>query len=136
VREGLLLSTPGQLSAAFVLPRAGLWDVWLQGQIMPTLSVSVDEHPLASIGAQLGGNSVVLNTMTPLPVALSAGPHRLSIARKGFTLAPGEGGSSSLYGLFLTPASAPAQTPLRVVPAPRWHSLCGRSYQWVEVVPA
>jgi len=135
VREGLNVITPGRLSAVFEVPRAGVWDVWLQGQIMPTLSISMDEHPLASLGAQLGGNSVVLNTMTPLPVALSAGRHRLSIARKGFTLAPGEGGSAYLYGLFLTPASAPAQQPVRVVPSARWRALCGRSYQWIEVVP-
>ena len=136
VREGLSVSTAGRLSAVFEVPRAGVWDVWLQGQIMPALNVSIDEHPLGSIGAQLGGNSVVLNTMTPLPVALSAGRHRLSLARSGFTLAPGEGGSAYLYGLFLTPASAPASQPLRVVSPVRWHALCGRSYHWVEVVPS
>jgi hypothetical protein len=135
VREGLLLSTPGRLSAAFAVPRAGVWDVWLQGQIMPTVSVSVDEHRLASIGAQLGGNSLVLNTMTPLPVSLSAGPHRLSVARSGFTLAPGDGGSAALYGLFLTPASAAEKQPLPVLPPARWRALCGRSYQWIEAVP-
>jgi len=136
VREGLLLSTPGRLTAAFELPRAGVWDVWLQGQIMPTVGVSVDGHAIASIGAQLGGNSLVLNTMTPVPVSLSAGRHRLSVARGGFTLAPGEGGSAALYGLFLTPASAAAKQPLYVVPPARWHALCGRSYQWIEVVPS
>jgi hypothetical protein len=135
VREGLLISTPGQLSAVFEVPRAGVWDVWLQGQIMPTLRVNVDGRPLASIGAQLGGNSVVLNTATPLPVFLSAGRHRLSVARGGFTLAPGEGGSTALYGLFLTPASAAAQQPLYTAAPSRWRALCGRSYEWVEVVP-
>jgi hypothetical protein len=110
--------------------------VWLDGQIMPTVRVNVDGRPLASIGAQLGGNSLVLNTMTPLPVSLSAGRHRLSVARAGFTLAPGEGGSAALYGLFLTPASAAAQQPLHTVPPRRWRALCGRSYEWIEVVPS
>ncbi len=135
VREGLLLSTPGKLSAAFEVPRAGVWDVWLQGQIMPTVTVNVDGRPLASIGAQLGGNSVVLNTMTPLPVFLSAGRHRLSLARGGFTLAPGEGGSAALYGLFLSPAGAAAQQPLRTVSPSRWSALCGRPHEWIEVSP-
>ena len=134
VRDGLQLSTPGRLSASFELPHAGIWAVWLEGQIMPTVILSVDGHRLASIGAQLGANSVVLNPMTPVPVALSAGRHRLSLARGGFTLAPGEGGSAYLYGLFLAPASSGDQQPLRSISASRWRSLCGHSYQWVEAV--
>jgi hypothetical protein len=134
VRAGLQLSTPGRLSATFELPHAGVWDVWLEGQIMPTVSLSVDGHQLASIGAQLGGNSVVLNPMTPVPIALSAGRHRLSLARGGFTLAPGDGGSAYLYGLFLAATGTALQQPLRSVSPSRWRSLCGRSYQWVEAV--
>jgi len=135
VREGLLLSTPGTLSASFEVPRAGVWDVWLEGQIMPTVTVSVDGHRLASITAQLGGNSVVLNAMAPVPVSLSAGRHRLSLARGGFTLGPGEGGYAYLYGLFLTPTSAAAQQSLRRASPDGWRALCGRSYEWIEVVP-
>src|SRR5262249_21636481 len=48
--EGLALSGPGRLSAPFALPRPGTWQLWLQGQIMPGVSVSVDGHPLGSIG--------------------------------------------------------------------------------------
>jgi hypothetical protein len=135
VRHGLQLSTPGRLSATFELPHAGTWDVWLEGQIMPTVSLSVDGRHLASIAAQLGGNSVVLNPMTPVPVFLSAGRHRLTLSRGGFTLAPGEGGSTYLYGLYLAPASPAAQPPLRTVAASHWRSLCGRSYEWIEAVP-
>jgi hypothetical protein len=133
-REGLVMSRPGRLSAAFALPRAGAWDVWLQGQIMPQVKVSVDERPLGSIGAQLGGNSLVPNTMTPLRVSLSAGRHRLSVTRGGSSLAPGNGGSAVLYGIFLTPANAAGQEPLDVVAPGSWRSLCGRPYEWIEVV--
>ena len=129
------MSTRGRLSAEFTVPAGGVWDVWLQGQIMPTVTVGVDGHPLGSIGAQLGGNSVVRNTTSPLAVSLSAGRHRLSIARGGFSLAPGAGGSADLYGVFLTSAGAPSQQPLVMVAPARWRSLCGRSYQWIELVP-
>lgn len=134
VRDGLQLTTPGRLSASFELPHVGTWDVWLKGQIMPTVSLSVDGRRLASIGGQLGGNSVVLNPMTPVPVSLSAGRHRLTLSRGGFTLAPGEGGSAYLYGLYLAPAGTAARQPLRSVSASHWRSLCGRSYAWVEAV--
>ena len=135
LRRGLVMSTPGALSAPFAVPRAGIWDLRLQGQIMPAIGVSVDGRPLASIGAQLGGNSLVPNTLTPLPVSLSAGRHRVSVVRGGLALAPGDGGSAVLFAIFLTPAKAPAQPPLYAVPPGRWRSLCGRSYEWIEVIP-
>ena len=128
------MSTPGRLSATFELPHTGTWDVWLEGQLMPSVSLSIDGHRLASIGAQLGGNSVVLNPMTPVPVSLSAGRHRLTLSRGGFTLAPGNGGSAYLYGLYLAPAGIASQQSLLSVSASHWRSLCGRSYRWVEVL--
>ncbi len=136
LRAGLGMNTPGVLSAEFAVPAGGVWDVWLQGQLMPPVTVDVDGHQLGSISAQLGGNSVVRNTTSPLPVSLTVGRHRLSVARGGFSLAPGNGGSADLYGVLLTPAAAPAVEPLVAVAPARWRSLCGRSYQWVEIVPA
>ncbi len=108
-REGLVMSTPGSLSASLALPSAGLWDVWVQGEIMPSVSLSVDGRPLASIAGQLDGNSLVPDTVPPIPVRLSAGAHRLSLTRHGFTLAPGDGGQAVLDAIFLTPAGTDPQ---------------------------
>jgi hypothetical protein len=132
---GLVMSTAGTVSAPFTVQRAGAWEVWLEGQVMPTIKVSVDGGRPTSIGAQLGGNSVVLNAMTPVPVSLAAGVHVLSISRGGFTPAPGEGGYAYLYRVFLAPAGAAGGQPLRVASRAAWRSLCGRSYRWVEVLP-
>jgi hypothetical protein len=130
-----MLSTAGRLSTSFQVPHAGVWNVWLEGQLMPAVTLSVDGHRLASIAAQLGGNSVVLNAMPPVPVRLTAGRHRLSLSRGGFTLAPGEGGYAYLYGVFLAPAGAAQEQSLSVTSPGRWRALCGRSYEWVEVLP-
>jgi len=135
-REGVVMRRAGRLSAAFSLPFGGAWDVWLQGQIMPTVRVSVDGHSLGSIGGQLGGNSLVPDTMTPLPVSLSAGPHRLSVTRDGLSLAPGDGGSAVLDAIFLAPAGRPARQLRRVAPGGGWRSLCGHAYAWIELVSA
>jgi hypothetical protein len=135
-REGLAITTPGRLTASFRVPRAGGWDVWLQGQIMPAVGVALDGHRLGSIAGQLGGNSLAQNTMTPLRARLSAGVHRLSIRTGGSTLAPGGGGSMVLFAVFLTPAKGAGEQPLSAVPAGRWRSLCARSHEWVEVVRA
>ncbi len=133
-REGLVMSTPGRLSASFALPASGVWDVWVQGQIMPSVQVSVDGRRIASIAGQLDGNSLVPNTVPPIAVTLGAGEHRVSVTRPGFTLAPGDGGAAVLDAIFLTPARADPRGTLRVAAPSRWRTLCGRSYQWVELV--
>ncbi len=133
-RKGLVMSTPGGLSASFELPSAGAWQVWVQGQIMPTVQLSVDGHPIASIAGQLDGNSLVPNTVPPIPVRLAAGRHRLSVTRPSFSLVPGDGGAAVLDAIFLTPARTDPQGPLRAAAPARWRTLCGRSYQWVELV--
>jgi hypothetical protein len=125
---------PGRLSAEFAVPHAGDWSIWLKGQIMRTVRVSVDGRPLGSVGAQLGGNSLNPDVMAPLTVALSAGRHRLSITRGGFTLAPGNGGWAVLGGIFLTPDGSAGRNAIRVLPAADWRSLCGHTYDWIEAV--
>jgi hypothetical protein len=135
-REGLVMSTPGTLTASFDLPAGGSWDVWVQGQIMPSVQLRVDGRTLASIAGQLDGNSLVPDTVPPIRVALAAGPHRVTVTRSGVSLAPGDGGAAVLDAIFLTPAATDPRGSLRTAAPARWRSLCGRSYQWVEVVRA
>jgi hypothetical protein len=135
-RTGLVMQGPGRLSAEFAVPRAGVWNVWLKGEIMRPVIVSVDGHPLGSVGAQLSGNSLNPDVMAPLTVALSAGRHLLTITRGGFSLAPGNGGWATLDGIFLAPDASTARDPIETVSAADWPSLCGHSYDWIEAVPA
>jgi len=135
-RAGLVINVPGRFSVVFTVPRAGHWDLWLQGQIMPAVRLGLDGHPLASVGAQLGGNSLVWNTLAPLRVALSAGRHSLSVRRAGSTLAPGDGGAAVLYAIFLTPAQGAGLQALRTASPARWRSLCGHPSEWIEAVRA
>jgi hypothetical protein len=133
-RVGLVMRGPGRLTAAFAVPHAGEWNLWLKGEIMRSLRVSVDGRPLGSVGAQLGGNSLNPNVMAPLTVTLAAGRHHLSITRGGFSLAPGNGGWGILEGIFLTPDGSAGRDALRTLPAADWRSLCGHAYDWVEAV--
>ena len=136
-RKGLVMGSPGRLSASFRVPFAGRWQVWIQGQLMPTVKLNLDGRTLAYISGQLSGNSLVPNTVPPMPVTLSAGAHRISLTRPGFSLTPGAGGQAVLDAIFLTPAaSGQHEGALLDVAASRWHSLCGRRYQWVEVLQA
>lgn len=132
--ERILMTRPGSLRLAFRLPHRGLWRVWLQGDVMRPVHLAVDGRPLGSLGAQLGGNTLVANTLSPLTVRLAAGPHTLTIARPGASLAPGDGGAAVLAGVFLTPAG-PAGTPVLVkAPLAGRRSLCSRPVQWIELL--
>lgn len=131
-RRGVSMRRPGRLSVGFHLPVAGRWQVWVKGQVMPTLDVSVDGRALGSLAGQVGGNSLVPNTAPPLGVTLSAGAHRLTLRRLGATLAPGDGGQAVLAAVYLTPGSGSEQ--IQSVPARRWRDLCRGSHQWVELL--
>ncbi len=136
-RDGLLMSRPGRLTATFAVPHTGTWDLWLQGEIMPTVDLSVDGRPLASIAGQLTGVATDPDTTAPLRVRLSASLHRVTITRGASSLlAPGSGGSAILDSTFLTPVGAGAQAMLHVTSAVQWRSLCGARLEWIEVVPS
>jgi hypothetical protein len=135
-RFGLLMTPHGRLDATFTVPHTGVWNLWLQGEIMPPVGVSLDGHRLASVSGQLTGVATDPDTMAPLLVRLVAGSHRLTIARGSSNpLAPGSGGSAILDSIFLTPVGSGSLATLHVTPATQWHSLCGRRLEWVEAVP-
>jgi hypothetical protein len=130
----IVMTRPGTLRLTFRLPKAGAWEVWLQGEVMRGVRVAVDDRPLGFVAEQLDGNSLVANTLTPLQATLSAGRHTLTLTRPGADLAPGDGGAAVLTGIFLTPEGAAGEPSLKTVAVARWRSLCGRSLQWVELL--
>ncbi len=133
---GFVMSRPGTLTASFAIPTGGVWELWLQGQFMPRIELSVDGRALPSIAGQLSGNSLVTATAPPIRLRLAAGLHRLSLRRSGATLAPGDGGAAVLHAIFLTPAGAGGEPALQTVTAGHWRELCGAEHQWVELVGA
>jgi hypothetical protein len=134
VRQGFAMRRAGRLSRSFSLPRAGSWELWLQGQFMPSVAVAVDGRPVASLAGQLAGNSLVPDTARPIALRLAAGQHRLTIARAGFSLAPGSGGSAVLAAAFLTPAGAPVRTLHTLATSSASGSSCASRYQSIELI--
>jgi hypothetical protein len=134
LHDGVVMKRAGTLRVRVRVPRSGVWALWVKGQIMPTATLRLDGRPLARIAGQLDGNSLVTGAAPPVRVPLNAGEHVLSISRGGSSLAPGSSGSAYLAAVLLTPAGAPAAAPLRAVPAARWHDLCGRAYEWAELL--
>ena len=129
------MGVPGTLTAPFTVPSGGTWNVWVQGELMPTVTLALDGSPLRPIGGELSGNSLVPGTVPPRTVAISRGSHVLTLKRGAATFAPGARGSAVLAAIVLTPANAPAAGVLASAPASGWRTLCGRSYEWAEVAP-
>jgi hypothetical protein len=134
-RVGLLMAGAGSLETRFRLPDTGAWDLWLEGELMPAVSIALDGHRIASLAGQVGGTSLTQQVMTPLRVDLAAGTHTLRIRRASAGLSPGGGGWADLRAIFLTPAGGGAQATLREARVADWRALCGRQLQWVEAVP-
>jgi hypothetical protein len=126
----------GRLWSNFSVPRAGVYQLWLQGEAMPALQVKIDGRQVASVGGQVSGNGDSPDPLTPIRVSLRAGQHTLSIVRGGFSLAPGAGSEAYLQAIYFTPAGFEGQQHLQTVSPARWRSLCGARLDWIEVVPS
>jgi hypothetical protein len=101
IHKSIVMNGPGTLSATFSVPHAGIWELWLKGEVMRALTIRVDGRTLGRLGGQLDGNSLVVNPLTPLRATLTAGRHTLTILRPGANLAPGDGGAATLAAIFL-----------------------------------
>jgi hypothetical protein len=122
----------GSLASTFQTPSAGTWDLWLKGELMSPVRVSVDGRLAATIAGEVSGNALNANSAAPLRLKLRAGVHTIGFARTGPSLAPGAGGTAYLSAAFLTRTGAGARERLVNVPPADWRSLCARRPQWVE----
>jgi hypothetical protein len=132
---GLELAGPGAARMTLTVPRAGTWHLWVQGQLMPAVTIAVDERSAGIISGQVEGGSLSAQAIAPLSVELSAGRHTISIVRGATGLGPGEGGWADVRAVFLTPAAASGRPEIVRAPLSRWHSLCGAPVQWAEALP-
>jgi hypothetical protein len=130
-----LLAGSGRVAVTFSVPHAGRWDLWLLGEIMPAVEVSIDGHSGATVADQLSGNGATPDPVGPFGVTLAAGRHRLTFTDAGSSLAPGAGGDALLNRIFLTPAGADDRDGLRSASAADWPSLCSGRFEWIEAVP-
>ncbi|MGD0981517.1 MAG: hypothetical protein ABR946_08545 [Solirubrobacteraceae bacterium] len=133
-RRQLSLTASASVSVSFRVPHTGRWDLWLRGEVMPAVAVSVDGRRIAELADQLDGNDFNPDTVGPLRVRLHAGRHRLTFTRDGSVLAPGAVGEASLGRIFLTTPVGARPERLRVVRSTDWRSLCGGRYDWIEAV--
>ena len=127
--RNLALTTPGKLADGIEVREAGPYRVWLQLSTGRPMEVRLD-------GRSLGSRHQVNSPDQWLDygrLELSAGTHDVELIRGGGRPLPGDGYEGEVGALALEPlAQAPGL--VTVAPADAERRLCGRQWDWIEVV--
>ena len=121
---------PGQVGDTVDVPEAGRYRVWIEGSFGRGAHVSVDGREVGVARNELEPRLSALQVGT---VSLSAGRHQVGVYVGGGSLDPRNGGYNRIVG----PVSLVRDVPLdrvREIRSAAWHSLCGRSLDWLEAV--
>ncbi len=127
----LLPSTPGTLRAKALAPRPGSYGIWLGGSVRGEVDLTVDGRPVGEVRNELNnqGEYVLLGR-----AHLGAGRHLLAIRFRGADLHPGSGGAPSPVGPLQLASGDAAQARVVHLRSEEAARLCGRRWDWIEVL--
>jgi hypothetical protein len=120
---------PARVTDSFEVTRAGTYKLWLGGDADRAFRVSIDGREVGAPAAQTGGDGNMIGVAI---VKLEVGSHRFSLIRGGGTLYPGDNSGALLDAVILEPVAARNENVQSISPL-AWHTLCGRTLDWVEV---
>jgi hypothetical protein len=125
---GVIVAGAGRLTTSVRIPHGDTWRIWLRGDVDRPLTIAVDNRVVGTVGYQSGG---IGNYILPVRATLTPGRHVVSLYRGGGSLHPGDGNNTIVRRMVLEPAADREQ--LVDIAADRWHELCGRKLDWIEV---
>jgi hypothetical protein len=126
VRDVVVPTSDGEISGSGTTG-AGRFRVWIRGSFARPVEGWVDGQRIGAADEINGpGQWAQIGT-----VRLQAGSHELRLRRPGLSLAPGNGVNGELGPLALEPVERPS---LVSVAPDQARSLCGREWDWIEVV--
>jgi hypothetical protein len=122
-------SSPGRIEGELTVKRTGPHQVWIQGDFPRPLHVSVDGREVGTVS----GSNTPGQWLRAATVDLPAGRHTVTVEKAPGRdhLGPGEWAVGTLGAVALQ-----SEAPERMVTLPlsKWHSLCGKEADWVELV--
>ncbi len=122
----------GEFALDVDVPQPGRYEIWLGGALRQSATLSVDAEEVGSVRHQLNtpGNYLAFGI-----VPLQKGPHRVVVEIGGPDLHPGSAGIDGLLGPLVL-ARPSGNPPLTYLPPEQAAQLCGRAWDWIEVVPS
>jgi hypothetical protein len=124
----------GEFAASMKAPRASEYEFWLGGSVRSRAELLVDGRPAGEVRHHL--NHAGLYTRLG-EARLEPGRHDVVVRFAGPDMHPGSGGSSGGIGpLVLTDSDAAEAHVLEVSAAKAQERLCGRRWDWIELVGA
>jgi hypothetical protein len=123
---------PGEFALEVELPRAGRYEIWLGGSLRPAAKLRVDGEEEATLRQQLNppGNYLDFGVLP-----LREGGHRVVVEIGGPDLHPGSAGSDGPLGPLVIARADGDRLLTRFAPQ-RAGELCGKSWDWIEVIPS
>lgn len=122
----------GTITARVEVERAGDYEVWLGGSVRPGVELRVDGRAAGEVRHQIENLEQYVRLGS---ASLSSGEHTVEVRFGDADLHPGSGGAASPVGpLVFSPADAADARLVRVDPS-RAGELCGRAWDWIELVP-
>ncbi len=125
----------GQVRSTFDVNAPGDYEIWLGGSIVDSVVTVVDDNPVGDVRQHLVSG---IGYTRVGAAALVGGRHKLVLSFSGAGLRPGSWHSVSLdfpIGPILV-APAPSAADLVSVAPGQAGSLCGKRWDWIEVVAA
>ncbi len=129
--SALVPDSAGTLEAEVRLTQPGDYGIWLGGSVRPQVDVLVDGEPAGSVRHQLNnfGQYVRLGG-----ASLGPGAHTIAVRFHGSDAHPGSGGGAEPIGPLSLSLEEAADTKLAYFDPTDARKLCGRRWDWIEVL--
>jgi len=125
---------PGDLTARVRVSSPGDYEVWLGGSVRPGVELIVDGQPAGEVRHELNNRGLYVRLGE---ARLEPGAHRVSVRFADADLRPGSGGNPGAIGPLALSASDASEAELERIPAAEAEArLCGRQWDWIELVGA
>jgi hypothetical protein len=130
----LFPTTPGDLRVSAEVRRRARYEIWLAGSVRPTVELLIDGRAVGEVRHQLNNEGFYVRLGQ---AQLDPGTHDITVRFSGADLRPGSGGTSRSIGpLVLSDSDASDSTVVDLPAAEAERRLCGREWDWIELVGA
>jgi hypothetical protein len=127
-------TTPGDLRASVDVPREGAYAIWLGGSVRPRVELLIDGRSVGGVRHQLNNAGLYVRLGQSL---LEPGTHDVTVRFSDADLHPGSGGTPRSIGpLVLSDSDASDSTVVELPAVEAERRLCGRRWDWIELVGA